>query len=363
MLPVYNKTHWVDQLAKIEGTKSLPSSHSHSLYKIVRGFKHAVEVGESKYTTEDMARKVHFLTQSKLEYYMTARFGSIFEFFSALRNQFAMGVFKSSAQLGFELSNHILARIQRERSLTHPRDSVCNKCEPFLNTSSLSSSGKSVEHPTVEQPQTIAVDLPKIDEEVEKNDSLQLVPPAEIPKKDAYTLMQETIGAMWKEAVSMERDELLQVWSCMMRGAKVVKWEEVPGQTNGTKRYYLELQEKIIGKNMRVIGNTIICKSMLMEFLSEKDKKTIFFPEQRIVHRVSKYRLSVEVPLKKIIIRKAKSDDGSTPENGLSLTCVAALSTPVTWLLNILGRSSYPTLTSEATKNFWNGVVWQKAVE
>lgn len=403
---ISHSMHWLDRLDQlITIVKAEPTKLSSiSIYEIVRNFNHANDIAIVKYTSGDIAKKIGFLSKCKQEYYASARFGWIREFFSALRNQITLGVFTSSAQLGLDLSNRILEKMSSETSQTL----VLNQ----LNQEQIEASQSEVESPSQDGerkedivdskdisivPPTlpsidVAKDIPAPSKDISNADGsnvasqpsfnmgpsekdekapesvaiLQDSAKIEIQKENELTVsandcMMETIFNLWKDLIPEDKKDLIQLWFCMMREAKVIRWEEIPSESDSKKRYYVELQNGMTGKNPKVIGNTNIRKNMVVDFFDEGDKKVICFPNHGIVHKVSLLGYSVEVPLKKIVIERSKIDESTKAiKQGMFLMIEAALGTSVIWLLSMLGKPSKLTRTPEATKNYWDNVVWQQ---
>jgi len=88
-----------------EKRQSLPLHH------IITNFKLYLEDNELNLDEEkrvDLAEKIKTLSQEKMSYYRTSRFGFIKKIFSMLRNLWNTGSFKSSGELGLELAEAFL---------------------------------------------------------------------------------------------------------------------------------------------------------------------------------------------------------------------------------------------------------------
>ena len=85
-----------------------------SMQKIVLLFK---DFFENKQTTfnDDLIEKLKLLSEERLEYYQSTRFGFIIQFFSCLSNWWKTGEWRSSADLGLELTESYLAEQHRQR--------------------------------------------------------------------------------------------------------------------------------------------------------------------------------------------------------------------------------------------------------
>jgi hypothetical protein len=82
------------------------------LHEIVWEFKKKIEIDRSGINSEEMvnlAEKIKFLSQEKVEYYKSTRFGFIKQIFSFLRNVICIGRFNSSGRLGLKLSQSFLS--------------------------------------------------------------------------------------------------------------------------------------------------------------------------------------------------------------------------------------------------------------
>ena len=101
------------------------------LHEIVKKFAQYREGNQPNLNSEKMASiagRIKILSQEKVVYYQSTRFGFIKQFFSCLRNAFRMGRFTSSGQLGLELSQRFLT----EHPLTKSQETASNPGEEPL---------------------------------------------------------------------------------------------------------------------------------------------------------------------------------------------------------------------------------------
>lgn len=81
--------------------QSLPIHH------LVRAFKTMADQ-HTPAIYPDLAEKIKMLSEEKINYYHSSRFGFLIEFFSSLRNLVMAGAYMSSGQLGLKLTEQFL---------------------------------------------------------------------------------------------------------------------------------------------------------------------------------------------------------------------------------------------------------------
>lgn len=333
------------------------SPFSHPVDKIIHSFKKAIELGHSKYTTNDMARKVHLLSESVRHYYWTSCIGCFVEFFSACKNKYAGNSFISSGELGIELSQRLLAEnLPKVEPL--PSNPVTIPVQPPAQEIQKECTEKFIKKdPPSEEVNPTPTIVESTTEESTTIEDCVICQTVNAPSH-VHVRMEESLTAVWQDATHIEKKELLELWGGLLKGAKVENWNEI-NENSSRRRFHLELQDDVVGKHKDYPGNTIVSKSLIVEFYSKEMKKIIAFPNHGIKHRISKFGMSVDIPMKSIAIEIPIKDPSTLTREEITVTIAARLGSKVTWILKCLGKSPLIVTNPGFIETYLKTIVWK----
>lgn len=324
-----------------EKRRSLP------LFEIVKTFQQQMKEIQATLDASqsiDLAQKIEALSKEKIEYYQSSRFGWIKEFFSSLRNVFTLGIFKSSGQLGLELSQSLLQKAQKEQEEEvqeiYPEDDFELKeaedvdliyqlgnyfdamhenaeLEEDIEDSDQGYFGKAEEAGNSSL-DDLATEKPSEDSETEKpkdKNSITLeakqsdMPIILTPKEDMLRVFYST----WKYANFKQGNMIGLIGETIFTSAKIVKWEL---SSKNAKEHQLELKKEISATHPQVPGGIIILKQKMKIIFSEeqisgtqKHRQVIAFPDGGICYRMGIGWVSKDIPVKRILVELDSGDN------------------------------------------------------
>lgn len=339
------------------------------LYQIILDFKCYIESDQQDLNDKEkieLAQKIKVLSEEKIEYYRSSRFGFIKQIFSTLRNGWLIGRWQSSGQIGLELSQQVLnqtsleqpneedseaiptwikKKLQRQKKKQEGKDKTNKQIQiigknlpsippiddsqkPIQNSSKVEfiqdddSKKVSVEEQPVQKINEIhqedqkigrqdldsesdQIDLPK-----EKSTPILLknIQVAQSPKiKTPLEEMIETFQTVWKNAGSAKIVFAQKIWKVMMNKAEVLSWKP----TDQANEYQLELKREVFGNHSQIpIGYFVLKQNMKIAFSEKYDsasrlyQQIITFSDNGICHRVGKGWFSKETPIEHVIIEE-----------------------------------------------------------
>lgn len=155
--------------------------------------------------------------------------------------------------------------------------------------------------------------------------------------------MQETLRSVWKNGNEEERNEINEIWSIILKKAKLVDWKEIekePGEeraSNVIGRYSLELEKEVNGKHNKAPGTAILTKQMIFELSEEGPQKKLTFIKGGLIQRLGSGSFSLDTHLKYITMESGKTES----------ICIKA------------GILPEVKLTPQEAKAFWSVVEWE----
>ncbi len=239
------------------------------LHAIIRNFKilvNQIDLNQEPQNRQALAQKVKTLSEEKLQYYRSSRFGFIKEFFSALRNYFLLNTFASSGQLGLNLANDFLA----QQKAIDPLPVVLKQPEK------------------VNKDQIEAVILDEFEPELPLNLKVEKLQPQPQPFQTPKQKMLETLSNIWQYPNYEVKNGIKNICSVIFLEAEIVKWEK----NDQTQEYHLELSHELTGTHPKLPGKVVIKKEMKIQFVEEpavgegKHKQIIAFPDGGIVQKI-----------------------------------------------------------------------------
>jgi len=135
----------------------------------------------------DLADKIHKLSEEKLEYYHSSTFGILKQFFSSIRNAWILGTFKSSGQLGLELSTNIHETIVKNSiaAIAFAKPLATDQLEPLLELveTPVESRTQALESGDFDEHSELVIPQADVKEDLEKIESKEV---ESVPDRDIF---------------------------------------------------------------------------------------------------------------------------------------------------------------------------------
>lgn len=341
------------------------------LYEIIKNFKFYIESNQQDLNEQEkveFAEKVKTLSEEKLDYYRSSRFGFIKQIFSAFRNGLLMGRWQSSGLIGLELSQQIIHQSRltalndedneaiptwiKKRNLrakmnqqglnkTSKRNQISEKSSELIPSDDTKPISDDLKSPlsddlkkrlndtevksvsTNDCKKTIdkKLDIKEMDRKDLVSESKQTHLPKEKkrgvvkkiqtvkpPKvKTANEKMMETFETVWKSANSREKAFVLEVWQTLTSKAEVISWTP----TDKSDEFQLELKCEVSGTQPEIpIGYLVLKQKMKVAFSGKYDleshcyKHSLIFSDQGVCHRVGIGWFAKDTSIKSITIEE-----------------------------------------------------------
>lgn len=248
---INNTIPWIDKLnikyiyvADPVNTIRAKSAASIRLHEIVKGLRLAIKNNHVEYRNEELLKKIHFLSKKQLIYYKSKKFAFVEQFFSALRNLFALGKFHSSAALARNMSGRLLCELKRQkaRQMPKPTSSQIINSSLLEHSKSISAMPKQENEPKIDQ--QLPIDKSKV-EEVRDEKIAEKTPELQKPLSTKEKIIKEICQLGNNPGEKFISD----VWDNLLKDENIKHWEKISDhQTKYKINFHKPLKGKYKGK-------------------------------------------------------------------------------------------------------------------